>query len=69
MESIETDIILIPVSGTYVMTDEEAVEAVRLIQPKIAIPMHVGRGIGNLDMAEKFKRNSQAPVEILHIEG
>ncbi len=69
MESIETDVILIPVSGTYVMTVEEAVEAVKLIQPKVAIPMHVGRGIGGLEMAAAFKQNSSVPVEILTLEG
>ncbi|MFN2235877.1 MAG: MBL fold metallo-hydrolase [Anaerolineales bacterium] len=68
MESIETDVVLIPVSGTYVMTAEEAIEAVKLIQPKIAIPMHVGRGIGGLEMAEQFKHNSPVPVEILSPE-
>jgi L-ascorbate metabolism protein UlaG (beta-lactamase superfamily) len=69
MESVETDVVLIPVSGTYVMTAEEAVEAVKLIQPKLAIPMHVGRGIGGLEMAEKFKSSSTTPVEILSIKG
>ena len=68
MESIETDVVLIPVSGTYVMTAEEAVEAVKLIQPKLAIPMHVGRGIGGLEMTEQFQQNSTFPVEILSIE-
>ena len=69
MESVETDVVLIPVSGTYVMTAEEAVEAVKLIQPKLAIPMHVGRGIGGLEMAEKFKSSSPTPVEILSLKG
>lgn len=68
MESVETDVVLIPVSGIYVMTAEEAVEAVKLIQPKLAIPMHVGRGIGGLEMAEKFQHNSSVRVEILAIE-
>ena len=68
MESIETDVVLIPVSGTYVMTAEEAVEAVKLIQPKLAIPMHIGRGIGGLDMAEQLKSDSSIPVEILFVE-
>jgi len=69
MESIDVDIALLPVSGTYVMTAEEATEAVNILQPKVAIPMHVGRGIGGLEMAEQFKQNSAVPVEILPIEG
>lgn len=69
MEALEVDIALLPVSGTYVMTVEEAIEAAKIIQPKVAIPMHVGRGIGGLEMTELFKENSPVPVEILPLEG
>lgn len=68
MESIEVDIALLPVSGTYVMTPDEAVEAVKIIKPQIAIPMHIGRGIGSLDDAEYFKEKASVPVEILAME-
>ncbi|MBC8506138.1 MAG: MBL fold metallo-hydrolase [Anaerolineales bacterium] len=68
MESIETDIALLPVSGTYVMTADEAVQAAEIIQPKVAIPMHIGRGIGSMDAAEEFKAAAPVPVEILSIE-
>ena len=68
MESIETDIALLPVSGTYVMTAEEAAQAAQIIQPKVAIPMHIGRGIGSMDAAEEFKHDAPVPVEILTIE-
>lgn len=67
MDSIEADIALLPVSGTYVMTAAEAVEAARIIQPKVAIPMHIGRGIGSMDAAEEFQKASPVPVEILPI--
>lgn len=66
MSSIRCDIALLPVSGTYVMTAEEAAEAVRAINPKIAIPMHYGAIVGAEADAEKFKslvKNCQ--VEIL----
>ncbi len=66
MSSIRCDIALLPVSGTYVMTAEEAVEAARATHPKIAIPMHYSAIVGTLADAEKFKslvKNCQ--VEIL----
>ena len=69
MEAIETDVALLPVSGTYVMTAEEALEAAALIKPQVIIPMHVGRGIGGLEMTEEFKAACPIPVEILDIEG
>ncbi len=62
----DIDIALLPVSGTYVMTADEAVEAAGVIEPKVAIPMHVGRGIGSLDDAQVFKE--RAPVEVVILE-
>ena len=49
------DLALLPVSGTYVMTVEEAVEAAKVIKPKVAIPMHYGSVVGSLADAQKFK--------------
>jgi len=68
MELIETDIVLLPVSGIYVMTADEALQAVEAIKPKIAIPMHVGRGIGELEDAEYFKKKATVSVTVLPIE-
>jgi L-ascorbate metabolism protein UlaG (beta-lactamase superfamily) len=67
MEELEDiDIALLPVSGTYVMTAEEAVQAAAAIQPGVAIPMHVGRGIGSLGAAETFE--AKAPVDVVTLE-
>jgi L-ascorbate metabolism protein UlaG (beta-lactamase superfamily) len=66
MKSIRCDIALLPVSGTYVMTAEEAAEAAKVINPKIAVPMHYGAIVGSEADAKKFKslvKNCQ--VEIL----
>jgi L-ascorbate metabolism protein UlaG (beta-lactamase superfamily) len=66
MKSIQCDIALLPVSGTYVMTAEEAAQAAAAIDPKIAVPMHYGAIVGTEADAQKFKslvKNCQ--VEIL----
>ncbi|MCX8159261.1 MAG: MBL fold metallo-hydrolase [Candidatus Pacearchaeota archaeon] len=48
-------IALVPVSGHYVMDVWEAVDAVLLIKPSLAIPMHYGSGVvGTKEDAEKF---------------
>ncbi|MBN1828757.1 MAG: MBL fold metallo-hydrolase [Deltaproteobacteria bacterium] len=65
MSSIHADIALLPVSGIYVMTADEAVRAAELIKPKKVIPMHVGRGIGTLDDRDSFRQNASVPVIIL----
>lgn len=55
MKSVQCDIALLPVSGTYVMTAEEAAEAAAAINPKIAVPMHYGAIVGSEEDARKFK--------------
>ena len=55
MADIDCDLALLPVSGTYVMTAEEAAEAARTIGPRVAVPMHYGAGIvGTATDAERF---------------
>lgn len=67
MENLKPSIALIPISGTYVMDVPEAIEAARVIQAQVTIPMHVGRGIGELSYLEDFE--SQLPeMEIVTLE-
>ena len=55
MKDTKPSIVLIPVSGTYVMTAEEASKAVNeIINPKIAIPMHYGTIVGSKEDAIRF---------------
>jgi L-ascorbate metabolism protein UlaG (beta-lactamase superfamily) len=56
MKDISADIALLPVSGTYVMTAEQAVEAARDVAASVTIPMHYGDIVGSLDDAERFAR-------------
>lgn len=48
------DVAFLPVSGTYVMTAEEAAEAAQVIKPALAIPMHYGAIVGSADDAKRF---------------
>ncbi|MBN2407621.1 MAG: MBL fold metallo-hydrolase [Elusimicrobia bacterium] len=68
MKEIRADIFLVPVSGIYVMTAAEAVEAAGLIKPAIAVPMHIGRHMGTEDDAVYLKKNAGCEVRILPIE-
>jgi L-ascorbate metabolism protein UlaG (beta-lactamase superfamily) len=68
MDDLKPEIALLPVSGTYVMTVEEALEAAKRIKPNIAIPMHWGAIVGSRENAEKFKKNAPCRVEILEVE-
>lgn len=65
MNGIETDIALLPVSGTYVMTAKEAVQAAEAVGAKINIPMHYGDIVGSDADAEYFKQHAPGIVIIL----
>jgi L-ascorbate metabolism protein UlaG (beta-lactamase superfamily) len=56
MAGLAPDVALLPVSGTYVMTAEEAAAAARAIKPKTAIPMHYGAIVGAESDAKRFAR-------------
>lgn len=62
------DIAMIPISGTYVMTVEDAVSAVIDISPKIVIPMHYGTVVGTKGDGERFaslvKKDKKAAIEV-----
>ena len=68
MKTFKVDMALLPVSGTYVMTAEEAVKAVETIRPQMAIPMHYGSIVGSDKDAATFKQKCTVPVEILKNE-
>lgn len=61
----DIDIALLPVSGTYVMTAEEAVQAALDIKPKIAIPMHYGSIVGDKNDAQLFAEKLKGKIEVL----
>lgn len=64
MTDINADIALVPVSGTYVMTAKEAVEAALAINPSLAIPMHYGSIVGDTNDAETFKSGLKGKIDV-----
>jgi len=65
MADITCDVALLPVSGTYVMTVEEAIEAANTIDPKFVVPMHYGAGIGSEDDGTRFAAAYKGKVALL----
>lgn len=64
MESLNVDIALLPVSGTYVMTADEAVKAALAIDPSVAVPMHYGAIVGDSSNADTFKAKLEGKVNV-----
>ncbi len=59
------DVALLPVSGTYVMTAEEAVQAALDIKPDMAIPMHYGSIVGDERDAGQFQAELEGKVKVV----
>jgi L-ascorbate metabolism protein UlaG (beta-lactamase superfamily) len=51
----DIDVAMVPVSGTYTMTPEEAAQFVKMIRPKVVMPMHIKTVIGTDADARRFK--------------
>ncbi|MBL7022341.1 MBL fold metallo-hydrolase [Patescibacteria group bacterium] len=49
------DIAFLPISGTYVMTVEEAVKAIGQFKPKIVVPIHYGLIVGSRNQAVELE--------------
>ncbi|ABL87386.1 beta-lactamase fold-like Zn-dependent hydrolase [Pyrobaculum islandicum DSM 4184] len=64
MAKIKTDIFLAPIGGDGTMTAEEAAEAVKLIRPKIAIPIH----FGEMRPYVKFRDISQPYTQVVYLD-
>lgn len=66
MNGIKAQVALLPVSGTYVMTAEEAVQAALALSPGLAVPMHFNKIVGDEAMARTFAEalKDRLPVEI-----
>lgn len=68
MTDFTADIALLPVSGTYVMTADEAVDAALAIEPGLAIPMHYGAIVGGKSDAEQFQNGLAGKIEVEILE-
>ena len=70
MKSLDVDVAFLPVSGTYVMSAEEAAEAAESMKAKVMVPMHINKLVGTMADAERFKNlvGKKKTVEVLKEE-
>ena len=64
MDGLKCDVALLPVSGTYTMTADEAAGAALAIRPKVAVPMHYGEIVGQSSDARRFENALKGKVEV-----
>ena len=65
MAGLEVDVALLPVSGTYVMTADEAVAAAKRIRPGTAVPMHYNAIVGSDADADAFRKGLEGECEVV----
>ena len=66
MSNVKCDYAFLPVSGVYTMTAVEAVKAVEMIKPKVAIPIHYGSGVvGKEENAIEFKELASKYCQVI----
>lgn len=65
-KDVKCDIALVPIGGTYTMTDKEAAELINIIKPQLTIPTHYGGIVGKKEDGIKFQDliNKEIEVEI-----
>ena len=56
-ESVKCDIAFIPIGGYYTMDVNEATDLIKIINPKIVIPIHYGSIIGDKEDGKRLKNN------------
>lgn len=64
MSGYRCDIALLPVSGTYVMSADEAAGAALSIQPKVAVPMHYADIVGSVADARRLQELLRGKMEV-----
>lgn len=65
-ENVKCDMALIPIGGHFTMNVNEATELIKIINPKIVIPIHYGSIIGNIDDGKNLKNNlSSTNIEVI----
>jgi L-ascorbate metabolism protein UlaG (beta-lactamase superfamily) len=68
MNALDVNIALLPVSGTYVMTAEQAVQCALALNPDLAIPMHYDSIVGSRQDALDFKNALKGKIDVLVLD-
>ena len=67
LESLATDVAMVPIGGTYTMDYREAAGFVKRMEPQIAVPMHYGFVVCSPSHGVLFKKEAQ-PVRVELLE-
>ena len=63
--SIECDIAMIPIGGTYTMNAREAASFINSLKPAIVIPTHYGTIVGKPADVDEFASRVDPAIEVV----
>ena len=64
IKNVRCDVAFVPIGGTYTMNEKEAVDLIRHIRPKVAIPIHYQTIVGSVEDAYQFKEHLSGIVDV-----
>jgi L-ascorbate metabolism protein UlaG (beta-lactamase superfamily) len=67
LESLETDVAMVPIGGTYTMDYREAATFVKAMKPGLAVPMHYGFVVCSPSHGDLFRKEAQ-PIRVEVLE-
>ncbi len=67
LNEVRADVAFVPIGGTFTMSPPEAAGLVKVIGPKVAVPMHYGFVVGDRRDADVFAQEA-APVRVETLE-
>lgn len=63
--TIDCDIAMVPIGGTYTMNPKEAASFINSLKPAIVIPTHYGSIVGKPSDADEFERHVDQSIEVI----
>ncbi len=67
LETVRTDVAMVPIGGTYTMDYREAAGLVKRMEPSLAVPMHYGFVVCSPSHGALFKKEA-SPVHVQVLE-
>ena len=64
LSSVECDVAMVPVGGTYTMTAKEAAKLINEIRPQVAIPTHYGSIVGKPEDGDVFRKYTDPEITV-----
>lgn len=62
---MKTDVLFVPIGGTYTMDAKEAAMLANIIKPKLVVPVHYGEVVGGKEAEKIFVKNLNKDIECL----